>query len=54
MPIFATLYQTSLARTKRIPFRRMGDSFLFEDALGRAQYLPCADFQTWEVSLSEP
>lgn len=51
MPFFAALYEKFLATTRRIPLLLVGEKFLFEDAIGRRQFLSCKDFQSWQVGI---
>jgi hypothetical protein len=43
-PYLVAIYRTSIQ-----PLLLCGDHFLFEDAIGRRKWLPCLQFQHWDV-----
>jgi hypothetical protein len=49
MPYVAAMYQCLLQNGPRLFLPLIGESFLFEDALGRRRNLPCGNFQQWKV-----
>ena len=49
LPYLAAIYQKMLQGSTKLLLPLIGDSFLFEDALGRRKLLPCDSFQYWKV-----
>jgi hypothetical protein len=47
------MFQQLLSQARRIPLLLVGESFSFEDALGRTRNLLCSDFQHWEVCTTQ-
>jgi hypothetical protein len=47
-------YLIAFCRSTLPRFLLCGDRFLFEDAVGRKKWLPCTQFQYWEVGIKSP